>query len=1430
MADDTPSIEPVVAATKPRRRRLAWWLGSGAAALVLVAVLGVAALWWALTSTPGSAWLLTLAPQLKVTAPKGSLLGDFAADRLDVTLPGAGVLRVDAPRWQALSASAGDHGRWLHLKIAALHADRVTWLPASEPKAANSEPAGPPRTLRLPIEIEVAAASVAELRIGSADAAPVRDVKARVHLGADGGSLHRFDAVQGHVDRAAVSGEATIAADAPFAVTLRATADLAGLTPALQALVTASGPLDALKVAANARVAATATHPAQSIDATAVTRPFAAWPLGELRATLVALDLSAFTSAAPSTSLSGTAVIATTGIDTPARLSLDLRNGRAGRWNEGLLPVTRAVAELRARPDDPSVLDVRSLAAELGSTALPGGRITGAGRWTKDRWNIDADLAGVRPLALDARAPETALSGKVVVTGSGFAAVATRTIDVEAKLAGQLADRRLPKAAPRAAQLHVQARASADEVDLRSAEATLGDARATLAGKLTRRAADAPWRAAGRVQLAAFDPARWWPGGADALFARGANRLNGSGDFDLTLPSSNAADALALLAALRGQASARFKDSVLAGIPFEADAGYANSDGAAQPRLVITAAGNRLQAEGRLGAAGSTRDDWRLAIDAPHLDALAPLLGALAGAPSATGNAGAAPRLAGALTARAHVAGRWPDLTSDGELQASSLRLDALTVRRASGRWRAGSTAAAALEGNLQLDDLAVAGRKVEHAEATVTGSARAHRAELRIDSAALPPEWVDTLTAKVPATTATTAARTVASVTTVNAASASTAASARSKLVLIAEGGLVDSGGERAAGWRGSVREVTAQSISLPTRTWLHARDIRGAVFWTGGPLRADVDAGSADALGAMLRWSRIAWQQAGAGTPARLDLHASVDTLPVAPVLTAFQPDFGWGGDLTVAARIDVRSAPSTKVDIVVERKGGDLAVTDEFGSQPLAISELRLGIAADQGTWKLAARVAGANIGVASANVTARAAPGAAWPGADSPLAGNVELRIASLGSWGRWVPAGWRLAGELRADAVVGGRFGAPQYTGRVEGTKLGVRNFVEGVNVTDGAVAIALQGTTARIETFTAKAGAGTMRVDGEAAFDDAPSARLRLVAERFELLGRVDRRIVASGNASLRLDSKTLVLDGRLDIDEGLVDFTRSDAPTLGGDVEVVRRPAVVQTAASSPAQVAVSAAAAAASAPAQAIAAAPSRAVALDLRVGMGEKLRVRGRGLDAGLRGELRITSPGGRLAVNGTLRTEGGTYQAYGQKLGIDRGVLTFTGPVENPRLDIEATRPDVDVRVGVVVSGSALYPRVRLFSEPDLSDLDKLSWLVLGRASETTGGADTALLQQAALALLSGEGPGVTDRLIKSIGLDAVSVRQSQGAVKDTIVSLGKQISKRWYVGYERGLNTTTGTWQLIYRVAQRVTVRAEAGSDNAIDVNWTLRWK
>ena len=58
--------------------------------------------------------------------------------------------------------------------------------------------------------------------------------------------------------------------------------------------------------------------------------------------------------------------------------------------------------------------------------------------------------------------------------------------------------------------------------------------------------------------------------------------------------------------------------------------------------------------------------------------------------------------------------------------------------------------------------------------------------------------------------------------------------------------------------------------------------------------------------------------------------------------------------------------------------------------------------------------------------------------------------------------------------------------------------------------------------------------------------------------------------------------------------------------------------------------------------------------------------------------------------------------------------------------------------------------------------------------------------------------------------------------------ETVVTLGKQLSQRWYVGYERGLNASAGTFQLIYRLAQRFTLRAQSGLDNSLDVLWVWR--
>jgi len=65
------------------------WIGLGAtlALLVVLALAAVATVWWAVQSTSGTAWLATFVPRLTIVGQKGSLVGDFSAERIEIGFP-----------------------------------------------------------------------------------------------------------------------------------------------------------------------------------------------------------------------------------------------------------------------------------------------------------------------------------------------------------------------------------------------------------------------------------------------------------------------------------------------------------------------------------------------------------------------------------------------------------------------------------------------------------------------------------------------------------------------------------------------------------------------------------------------------------------------------------------------------------------------------------------------------------------------------------------------------------------------------------------------------------------------------------------------------------------------------------------------------------------------------------------------------------------------------------------------------------------------------------------------------------------------------------------------------------------------------------------------------------------------------------------------
>ncbi|MFZ2986867.1 translocation/assembly module TamB domain-containing protein, partial [Ideonella sp.] len=719
------------------------------------------------------------------------------------------------------------------------------------------------------------------------------------------------------------------------------------------------------------------------------------------------------------------------------------------------------------------------------------------------------------------------------------------------------------------------------------------------------------------------------------------------------------------------------------------------------------------------------------------------------------------------------------------KLQAADLRLDEARLN-ASG----GNLAANPLTGKLSLRKLRQGDAKLNNLDLSLDGSLQAHRFSLQADSPLAPPAWLERLAGS-------------------NHRSGAKARVQGSGQWLRQAQGQV---------WTGTLAELDLRNGDGSGEPWLSASALGAALRWnTEGTLSAaELSPGSLRTPVTSLSWTLARFDSATSTRQASSQLDAEFASTAMAPLLARLQPEAAWTGDLRMGGHIKLRHAGQLDADLVLERLGGDLNL-DEDGLQstmratPLGLTDLRLGLRAINGQWQFTQGMAGTYLGSLASAITVTADPKRYWPRPGATLQGTAQLNVANLGAWAAWIPAGWRLGGQIESGMQFSGTWGAPEVSGRLSGQRLSVRNALQGVALTEGELQLALDGSHAHLEKFRFKGGDGSLSVVGDAQLGARPQAKLNIEARRFRALGRIDRQLTVSGDAVMQLDPETLSLTGKLGADEGLIDISRGNGPSLSDDVVVI-----APTKAS----------------PEEEQAQGSSRRVAtLALDVDLGQKLRLRGHGIDTGLRGSLKLSNPRGKLSAQGSVRTEGGNFAAYGQKLSIERGVILFTGPVNDPRLDIYAIRPNLDVKVGVTITGTALNPRVRLASDTDMTDTDKLSWLVMGRAPEGLGQADTAMLQRAALALLMGEGGNPTDGLMESIGLSDFSLRQAADSnnVQTTVVTVGKQLTRRWYVGYERSVNATAGTWQLIYRIAQRFTLRAQSGEDSALDAIWTWRW-
>ncbi|MBC7547473.1 MAG: translocation/assembly module TamB domain-containing protein [Polaromonas sp.] len=1410
----------------PRPNRASRWFAAVVWTLFTLAallVLAVSGLWW-WAGTDGSlatvlGWAARAQP-LVATGTTGALRAGGQINTLTWQQDGLSVRAEDVRlAWQPWALLQGE------LSIRQLAAARVTINDQRPPTPS----AGAPTSLRLPVQLSVEGLAIGQLLFtGPSTTASGMVFSASDIAGRYGfdGLAHTLAITSTRVADGLYKGTATLQADAPMRLNAHLSAAVQARLPAtasnppalpanlpaaipLIAQLTARGALADLNVEANLQVVAPAATSAagqgklplplqpQAALKARIT-PWAAQPVPQADVTFQDLDVGSFVPNTPRTLLTGSASVqplappaagAVTGQFWAARAQLT--NGLSGPWDQQLLPLESLTA---AGQWQDGVGLLQTFKAQLG-----GGEVVATGRWSMaptasvpasvlpvisgpaPTWSLQGTLQGVDPARLHTLLAPSPLSGAAVVQSAGEAI----GFDINLKSTGRAPNnKRMLHLRDASANGSWNPTLAGGTLTLSALQVRTNEA--ALSGKLVAQ----PTARSGQGELTFTAP------GLDAKLQGALSATSGKGDVQL-----RATNAAALLAWLR----------TLPGLP---------------------ASVQTVQANGNGDLNGQWTGGWRdptitLRLNVPQLALRLPAQSAAVAASPATTSTGKTTTTANgtpdpAVTSAA-TAVRASTATLPGTAQIQGLQLN-LSGRLSQAQLRAqGRATLDQRRINLQLS--ATGGRSTAGAElATSSWQAVVQQLNVALEDPALG-------SAKRQGN---------AAATNVFNATNAWALALRSPLTLKwqpvsangSTGGLDTGAGQASLSAPAVTRASTGAAKATPLATVPPA-----VIAWQPVRWRLNALATAGTVTGLPLAWAEVLMgpQLASNGLSGDLVFNADwnallTDTLRLKASLTRSS------GDLTVQAT----SPEGTSTRLNAGIRQAELLVTNEGDALKLSLrwDSARAGTAEGQLTTRLSRSAAALSTkSSTSPGSNPAAVPGLGgwtWP-ESAPLRGQLKAQLPQVGVWSVLAPPGWRLRGSLGANIAINGTRAAPQLSGDLLADDMALRSVVDGFEFGHGRLRARLDGSRLRINEFTLYGaggpnGGGVLTAQGDAAFTNGqPQVQLNAKLTRLRASIRTDRQLTVSGDIQARLQGNAAEVTGALLVDQARIALPDEGTPQLGSDV-VVRRasgPARVRATPGSPPK--------APETPTNATATTPAtRAVTLAVKFDLGPDFQVQGKGIDTRLSGVLSVSGD----AVNGprllgSVNTVGGKYRAYSQRLDVEQGVLRFTGPLDNPSLDILAIRSDAfqtNQKVGVQITGTALIPRIRLYAQPELPDAEKLSWLITGKAT-ASGGAEAALLQQAALALIGSKTGGSSGGLASSLGLDELSFKSgssnADGTTSQAAVTLGKRFSRNFYAAYERSVSGALGTLYIFYDLSQRFTVRAQAGQQSAVDLIYTL---
>ncbi|HEM6717646.1 TPA: autotransporter assembly complex protein TamB [Citrobacter koseri] len=416
----------------------------------------------------------------------------------------------------------------------------------------------------------------------------------------------------------------------------------------------------------------------------------------------------------------------------------------------------------------------------------------------------------------------------------------------------------------------------------------------------------------------------------------------------------------------------------------------------------------------------------------------------------------------------------------------------------------------------------------------------------------------------------------------------------------------------------------------------------------------------------------------------------------------------------------------------------------------------------------------------------------------------IGGNINIRNFNLAMVNPVFSRGEKAAGMLNANLRLGGDVQSPQMFGQLQLSGLDVDGNFMPFDMQPSQLAMNFNGTRSTLQGVV-RTQQGQINLSGDADWSQIDNWRARVAAKgsRVRITVPPMVRLDVSPDVVFEATPSLFTLDGRVDVPWARIVVHELPESAVGVSSDEVMLNNDLQPENPQSASIPINS----------------------NLIVHVGNNVRMDAFGLKARLTGDLKVAQDKQGLGLNGQINIPDGRFHAYGQDLIVRKGELLFSGPPDQPLLNIEAIRnpesTENDVIAGVRVTGTADEPKAEIFSDPAMSQQEALSYLLRGQGLESDQ-SDSAAMTSMLVGLGVAQSGQVVGKIGETFGVSNLAL-DTQGVGDSSQVVVSGYVLPGLQVKYGVGIFDSLATLTLRYRLMPKLYLEAVSGVDQALDL-------